>query len=230
MGGFLAISGVIGKTKAEVIDSLTKYAIANGGGLEQADNIKSEQNRCVVDEANGNISVLYPQGYVEWDSSSEFISRDLNATVFSFHVHDGDLWMYVLYHGGEIVDQFNPIPDYWDDSLSEEELSSWNGNADVVAKYHSDIQAGNIEKYLVRWSIDGENETAKAYQTDQYGKEDWQLIDFMSKLKIPAPIDDNWNPKGQTYQFWTTQLMLESEPAQMNNKQIPTSKPWWKFW
>jgi hypothetical protein len=106
MGNFLAFSSVIGKTKDDVVASLADYAKSVRGGLQPENNTK---DGCAVIEENNNTTVLYPTAYVEWDNSSEFISKKLKATVFSFHIHDGDLWMYVLYHNGKIVDKFNPI-------------------------------------------------------------------------------------------------------------------------
>ncbi len=35
---------------------------------------------------NNNTTIFYPYAYLEWDKSSEFISGELNAPVFSFHV------------------------------------------------------------------------------------------------------------------------------------------------
>jgi len=176
MGNFLALSGVIGKTQNEVFTSLTNYANSVGGGIHQDNTLNSDNdNCCIIEEANGNTTIFYPDGYLEWDISSEFISRELNATVFSLHIHDGDLWMYVLYNNGNVVDQFNPIPDYWDENISDEEIKSWKGYASVVTSYVSYIKPKDIEKYLVRWDLD-EEESAKAYPTDEFTKEEWQTL------------------------------------------------------
>lgn len=231
MGTFLALSSVIGKTKSEVINSLTNYAKSVGGGLQQVENINSDTpNCCIVEEANGNTSVFYPDGYLEWDNTSEFLSKELAAKVFSFHIHDGDLWMYILYHSGKIIDQFNPIPDYWDDNLSEEEINSWKGNAQIIANAFPSLKTSDIDQYLIRWNID-EEEEAKAYPTDEFTKEDWQLVDFMTKLKLPYPVDDNGNPKGETFKLWTSQLKLLTQlpkaDLKLTNK---AQKHWWKFW
>ena len=138
MGMFLSLSGVIGKTQSEVVASLTNYVKNVDGGLEKDnDLVTNDDNCCVIEEANGNTTIFNPYGYLEWDKSSEFISRELKTPVFSCHIHDGDLWMYVLYHNGEIVDQFNPIPDYWDDNISIEETKSWSGNASEIVKTSS---------------------------------------------------------------------------------------------
>ncbi len=112
MGMFLSMSGVIGKTKNEVKLSLAKYAGSVGGTFLKENLSIRDSNCCVIEEANGNTTILYPDDFLEWDNSSKFISKDLNAPVFSFHIHDGDLWMYILFVDGINVDQFNPIPDY----------------------------------------------------------------------------------------------------------------------
>lgn len=229
MGNFLALSSIIGKTKNEVITSLTNYTISVNGGLQEESNIDSStDNCCIIDEENGNVSVFYPNGYSEWDDSSAYLSKELNATVFSFHIHDGDFWMYVLYNNGQIIDQFNPIPDYWDETISDEEMESWKGNANILAQYLKNVTPSDIDKYLVRWDLD-EEETEKAYSTDEYGQEEWQLIDFMNKLSLPYPVDFDGNPQGLTFKLWTKQLKLTTVKNKSNTTAIKKEKPWWKF-
>lgn len=226
MGTFLAISSVIGKTQSEVVNSLTNYAKSVNGGLQQENNINSDTpNSCIIEELNGNTSIVYPDGYLEWDNSSGAISKDLNAPVFSFHIHDSDLWMYVLYNNGQVVDQFNPIPDYWGENLSDEEINSWKGNVQIIADLIPTIKTADIDRYLVRWNLD-EEEPPKAYPTDEFTREDWQLVDFMTKLKLPYPIDDNGN-----YKLWASQLKLVPQQLKTNVEPEPKAgKPWWKFW
>jgi hypothetical protein len=74
-----------------------------------------------------------------------------------------------------------------------------------------------------------EEETEKAYSTDEYGQEEWQLIDFMNKLTLPYPLDDNGNPKGLTFKLWTKQLKLTTVKNKSNTTAIKNEKPWWKF-
>jgi hypothetical protein len=191
MGLFLACSSIIGRTKDEVAGCLADYANSVHNGLQPGDNM---QEGCAIAEENGNTTVFYPDSYLKWDDSSEFISKKLKATVFSFHIHDGDLWMYILYHNGKIIDKFNPIPDYWDDSLSDEEIDSWRGSAQTIADCIPSIKTSDIDRYLVRWDLE-EDDIPKAYPTDEFAQEDWQLVDFMKKLKLPYPLDDAGNPK-----------------------------------
>ena len=181
MGLFLSLSGVIGRTKDEVLTSLTNYANSVDGGLSEENLTTDNEHCCVIEEINGNTTILYPNGYIEWDASSEFISKELMTSVFSFHIHDGDLWMYILYANGIVIDQFNPIPDYWTDEISENEIQSWKGDASIITKQIPNLESKDIEKYLVRWDFDNEDEE-KAYPTDEFIKEDWQLVDFMRKV------------------------------------------------
>jgi len=230
MGTFLSLSGVIGKTQNEVVTSLTNYAKSVNGGLEPDNQLTAnDDNCCTIQEVNGNTTIFNPSAYLEWDKSSEFISKELKAPVFSFHIHDGDLWMYVLYYDGEIVDQFNPIPDYWE-KISKEEIENWKGNASIVAKFVSTVNIKDIEKYLVRWDLDAE-EIGKSYPEDEYTKGDWQLLDFMKKIGLTYPFDDKGNPKGQVYKLWTKELRLKTQTKSIpTTKPIDNSKPWWKFW
>jgi hypothetical protein len=230
MGNFLALSAVIGKAQNEVVTSLSNYAASVGGGMLAENALRADhENCCVIEEADGNTTISYPDGYAEWDASSEFISRELNATVFSFHIHDGDFWMYVMYNNGKVVDQFNPVPDYWDDDLPKKELERWKGNAFAIAQYLPFVKPKDIKNYLVKWNLDDE-ETSKAYPTDDYAREDWQLLDFMARLKLPYPLDEDGNAKGQTYKIWTTQLQLGSENDKRAKRTKAIVKPWWKFW
>jgi hypothetical protein len=231
MGMFLSLSGVIGRTQEQVRDSLTKYASMVDGGLQEADLTTNDTNCCVIEQSHNNTTVFYPYNYVEWEKSSEFISRELNAPVFSFHIHDGDLWMYVLYVNGQIVDQFNPIPEYWDENLSDEEIQSWKGDASVVAKYIAQ-PPGTIANYLTRWHLDAEL-SEKAYDDDEFGCEDWQLLDFMKKCGLPYPLDEDGNAKGKIYKLWTKELPLSNSSnvtAANRTNVTQNQKPWWKFW
>jgi hypothetical protein len=231
MGMFLSMTSVIGRTKNEVVNSLTDYARSAGGGLEKENLEIDNDNCCVIEEVNGNTTIFNPSPYLEWDKSSQFISNQLSAPVFSFHIHDGDLWMYVFFVDGEIADQFNPIPDYWDADITDEELQSWKGNAAKIAHYVKSAKQSDIEKYLKRWDPDAE-ESEKAFADDEFAQEDWQLLDFMKKLGLPYPLDDNGSAKGETFKLWTKDLPLKAEiPKTPKIKPGPgDKKPWWKIW
>jgi hypothetical protein len=111
--------------------------------------------------------------------------------------------MYVLFKDGEMIDQFNPIPDYWRE-LDDRERQKWNGNAAVVAQCVPGLSAAQVANYLVRWDdeIFGSDDRKKAYPTDEYFYgSDWQLVDFMKKLGLDYPLGEGGEPRGDTYRF-----------------------------
>jgi hypothetical protein len=229
MGTFISLSGIIGATKEQVENSLRNYAQSVSGNLQEKIILDQySENCCVINETDGNTTINFPNHYAEWDKTSEFISRDLNKPVFSCHIHDSDLWMYILYSNGKIVDRFNPIPEYWEE-LDEAEIKKWKGNSATILKYCPYINEKEIEKYLVTWDLENENED-QAYPDDEYYFEDWQLLDFLRKLKIPTSPDDNNNLVGKTFLLWTQELPLENKLNKNSANMNEQTKPWWKFW
>jgi hypothetical protein len=203
MGLFLSMSGILGGNKDSVVDALRSYAADNDGALEEAELRTGDDGCLVVSQDPGGVTVLYPGDFFDWDSASKYLSKRLRKPVFTFHIHDGDLWMYSLYENGEVVDQFNPLPEYWAE-LEEEDRRSWQGNATEVARRVPGLAPEHIAKYLVQWGdeVIGAAERKKAYPTDRfYYADDWQLVDFMGKLGLDYPVDLRGAPRGVTYRF-----------------------------
>ena len=80
--------------------------------------------------------------------------EDTRHGVFALHIHDEDLWMYILFSNGERVDQFNPIPDYWNASLPADERRAWAGSAAVVAQTWPGVAPESIDNYLFEWDLE----------------------------------------------------------------------------
>lgn len=202
MGEFIAMSGVTGCTRTDVVRSLREFALSKGGLMERALIQGEPFDHLVISGAeNGPVTVVYPHDFFGWDEASSFLSASLGSSVLSLHIHDGDLWMYVLFVNGEEVDHFNPIPDYWSEELSPEERSLWAGDAELVATVWKGVDAPSIEKYLVTWDLD-DDEPGKAYESDKFGFNDcWQLTDYMQKLGLSYPIDDKGEIHGVCFRF-----------------------------
>lgn len=117
----------------------------------------------------------------------EELSRELKCPAFWFHVHDDDLWMYLFYQSGVEVDRFNTMPGYWQ-PVSDDERTSWAGNSQKIAQIWPDLEAKDIEDYLVDHEspdFDGQQE---AYENDFVpGLDCWQIIDFINKLGLDYP-------------------------------------------
>ncbi len=123
MGLFLALSGVVGAGPEEVKSSLSGFAQSHGGEFEFAEGIADDPNIGVITRDGSNTTVVYPDGFCEWNEASKYLSRTLKKTVFSLHIHDDDLWMFVLFHNGNEMSWFNPITDYWKELTREEKES-----------------------------------------------------------------------------------------------------------
>ncbi len=197
MGFFLSLSGVINCDAARVETSIRKYTEKLNGGFEKANIGIDHPNIAIIGQNGPNTTLVYPDSFAEWDDASAFLSQELSTAVFSFHIHDEDLWMFQLFVNGEMITRFNPIPDYWVEDVTIEELDSWKGDASLISGHVPGVQAPVIEKYFIRWDWEYD-EDEKAYEGDEYGYGDcWQLLDFMKKLGLDYPIDETGKVNGK---------------------------------
>jgi len=184
MGLFLAMSSVSGGRHAEVEARVTAYVVNRKGSFEPATSELPEDQQAWLLESPGGTTIVYPEGFTKWDELSAKLSADLQKPVFSFHIHDGDLWMFLLFVGGKEVLRFNPLPDYWGE-LTPEERVTWLPSADDVARYVPGVQSQQLAPYLIEWPPDGL--PGKARPDDEFGFIDWQVVDFMRQLGIDYP-------------------------------------------
>ena len=138
-------------------------------------------NECQLDEQNGDTVILL-NADSNFEGNAQFFkyaSSKTNDAVMSLYIYDGDYWGYNLFDNGQEIDKFNPLPDYFDD-IDESEIEAYKGNSDIVAQYFN-INKDSIENYLIFWTDELMDE-GLAYENDEFGYEDWQLVDFMEKL------------------------------------------------
>ena len=227
MGLFLAMSGVIGAESNDVKDVLSNFAQSKSGGFELAQGTVDAPNIGIITQDGPNTTVMFPDGFCEWDEVSKEISLKLAKPVFSLHIHDGDLWMFVLFQNGKEIGWFNPHPEYWK-NLSPEEKEKWKGDATLVAEIIQDISIDSIDKYFVEWDLENAD-PPKAYPDDKFTFGDcWQMCDFMKKIGLKFPVGDDGTIHGETFLFWMKGFRLrKKQPAPDPPK---PKKPWWKFW
>ena len=195
------MSGIVGAKKEAIESALRSFVNARKGSFDRAIRSTEEPNTLVLLEDGSRCSVLYPWAFLEWDEVSRYLSSQLSAPVFSFHIHDGDLWMFVLFDKGEQVAQFNPLPAYWDDSISDEERASWSGDAATIASHVPGITADAIRPYLRHWDLE-EEDPGKALPDDQFHFHDcWQMCDFLKRVGLAYPLDETGKVSGETYEF-----------------------------
>jgi hypothetical protein len=227
MGEFIALSGIVGAESSEVKMALSEYGRNSSGGFEPAEGTPGDSNIGLITRKGPNTTVMYPNGFCEWDDVSRFLSEKLSKPVFSLHIHDGDLWMFVLFRDGKEVGWFNPIPEYWEE-LSADARGKWRGDASLIASLIPSVSPDSISKYFVEWDLDNEN-SDKAYPDDEFVTGDrWQMCDFMNKIGLDYPMPSDGALHGETFRFWTKAFRLRKE-RELSSTPEPVKK-WWKFW
>jgi hypothetical protein len=238
MGLFLSASGVLTPDGNAVREAVASYVATSGGTFEPRAGTTNDRNIGVIQSSASTTTVLYPDGFSDWDDLSKFLSVEMKTPVFSFHIHDGDLWMFIAFSGGNEVAWFNPIPDYWEE-VDEEERNRWAGNAKTVASLVPNLAAGSIDRYLVPWTEDVLAVEKKSYSDDEFPiGVDWQLTDFMRRLGFVYPIDDTGNPTGETFYLKIRRQRPPSgapiapspQPELPPTQPKSQGKPWWKLW
>lgn len=202
MGLFLTASGLNGVSSADVEASLQSYQSKKQRQFYPAAGTTNDPDILVMTESSDQkVFLLYPNGFLEWDELSKHLSHELQCPVFSFHIHDGDLWMFVFFAQGDEITRFNPIPNYWDDGISDEEMQSWQGDASLIFAHWPGITEESINRYFTRWNLEVETQE-KAYPDDDFPTgTDWQMCDFIKKLGLIYPMDNAGNLSGKTYYF-----------------------------
>jgi len=223
MGLFLSMSGVINKSQLEVETTLTKYTKSRLGGFEKTDNDTLNKDSCVIKQSKNGTTIFYPPTLFEEEALTRFLSKDLNCLAFFFHIHDGDFWMYELFKNGETIDYFCPIPYYFDDNLSNEELEKQKGNPKLISELIDGVNYENIVNYFRTWDLD--TEQSKAYPEDEFNNEDWQVVDFMKKIGLDYPVSNKGIALGPVYRFW-----VGKADNKQNFKIKSETRKWWEFW
>ncbi len=196
MGLFLQAAIMPGCREADARAAVTAVAEKYSSSFDELEKGDSTEDAMIISDlipdecqyienANG-VSILFNSDCIGYDSLAKALSGEYGKAVLLLYIYDGDYWGYWLYDNGELIDQFNPVPDYFEEE-SEDVIQESKGNAEMIAKYFQ-VEKASIEKYLVHWSEETMEE--KAYEEDEFGYEDWQMADFMRKLGYPYRFDE----------------------------------------
>lgn len=80
-------------------------------------------------------------------------------------------------------------------------MHEWAGDAGLIARVWPAVEVEEVRNYLVRWDLD-DDEPGKAYSVDRFHfRSCFQLIDFMRKLGLAYPLDDEGQVLGESYRF-----------------------------
>ncbi len=184
MGLFLSILAIKNKSEEEVENAIKaskndlKFV-----GKESANEITGQPFLYEIEKKQKEWTLVFlPES--ETEKIAELVSNNLKGMVFFFHLHDGSYWMFELYDSGKKKDQFNPMPDDYQE-VSDEEKKALKGQPKLLSETFK-VPESKIKPYLQFWE-DVEDDK-KAFSTDEFPiKNEWSFVDFMQKFNIKYP-------------------------------------------
>jgi hypothetical protein len=126
----------------------------------------------------------------------EAIGASLSVPWLELRVQEGSHWDYSLYRGGEYLENFSTLPEYWGDD-DPSWIASQRGNPQLLADVWR-IELSKVENYSKQWGYVVDEEQScydtilrgKAYPDDEYEYGDcWQVYDFLRTLGGLDPCD-----------------------------------------
>ena len=177
MGVFLETAVIPNCAEDELRAALTALEEQNGK-LRQ---LKAAE--CRIKAQNGGVCVLFNEYCAGYEDLARELSARLDRLVLYLYIYDDDFWGYFCCESGTLLDEFNPMPDYFQE-VSEEERRRTAGNSALIAERFQ-IPEAEIERYLTTWTEDilDADEPQKAYESDGASMGDcWQMTWFMEKL------------------------------------------------
>jgi hypothetical protein len=87
------------------------------------------------------------------------LSEDLDVAAIAFMVHDSDVACYWLFDNGQLLDEYNSCPDYFDDDASRDEPQRPSGGRpDILVRYcRSGVQQDELAAILATETLFAEN-------------------------------------------------------------------------
>src|SRR5262245_44835179 len=108
-------------------------------GLSAALKNQGVANYHVLPAKNGWVTLYEERASMqddEWlQELASGLSQELQVPAIAFLVHDSDVACYWLFDDGQLLDQFNSCPDYFDDGALGRGQSQLGGQPDVLLRY-----------------------------------------------------------------------------------------------
>lgn len=179
MGLFLQTLIVPDKEQQQVAQAVAAAARLHPG-------FELDPSKCQYRQGEKGTQVLCScNGY---DSLAREISQQVQGPAMLLYIYDEDFWGYYLYDAGQQVDQFCPMPDYFEE-VTPQQAEKMAGSSEVLSRYFG-VQPKAVERYLQTWTDELMEQGGKAYHKDEFDRCDcWQMADFMERLGFPYAFD-----------------------------------------
>jgi len=147
----------------------------------------------IFESFKGNVLVKLGESHFYADKYLEFISKSLlKPALFLFQGSD-EFWYYELFIKGNMVDtMYSNLNIDIDRKKTPGIYKEKNGSPDTLAQYWSCNKAIIENYYRNRGDLNEHELNKKAYPEDEFTfGDEWQIIDFMDKLNIKYPFNEN---------------------------------------
>jgi hypothetical protein len=143
---------------------------------------------------NADVHVLYlPYLYDADFTLCERIGTILGAAWLELRIQEEALWEITAFQNAEVIQNFSPLPEYWDEDLDVSQLPADPGQ---FASLWS-IPVERIERYFRRWGmVRKEDDTfdtvlrGRAYPEDEHEYGDpYQMYDVLAAFGGLSPIN-----------------------------------------
>ena len=100
-----------------------------------AASVKILKEPAYVSPSVGGWVGVYPEGTrTDLDKLAKQLSKQLSCGVFTWNVHDDDIFWYSLFENGKLRDEFNSSPDYFE-PITKAEANRLRGKPEALVQY-----------------------------------------------------------------------------------------------
>lgn len=179
MGAFFCLIGIAKSPPSDLLEALMTLESPKGDFVELYEN------------PSGNYLTMPGQNMHDAKGIVRQLSRQLPVSCCLFSFGDDVVWGYDLFHGGRLVDSYSSRPNFFA-QVSEDEVLRLKGRPEVICAHWPYVSAEDISDYLTNKELLSKDADSKAYEGDKRNEWDaWQLCDFMRKLGLEYPVDEN---------------------------------------
>lgn len=171
-------------------------------------------------------AVLLNDGCRDCEGLAQSLSSQLPGPVMNLYIYDDDYWGYFLWQGGEELDRFASLPDYFGPGSPPNRP----GSVCVIERVFS--PARNVSRYLCPWKEEEMGSLAYGYDCSVIG-DSWQLADFMGALGYdyalleppaePLPVSPGPRQAAPMIQAELRQEVTRSHSLPADDPELPTA-------
>jgi hypothetical protein len=157
--------------------------VLKGVSQSRAQKVLQKRSRpAFISPTHGDVTVVYDEQCDTQDQDeirrlTSDLSRELDCPAWSVVNHDDDILWYVLYSGGELVDEYDSTPGYFDPKA--EPSNPAGGNAERLAATMGHAESATVVEAVLRKST---------FDPDGYAFALNRHEDLSKALGIPFPL------------------------------------------